>query len=247
MTIAPEAVQTAPAEPKAAVWEDFIDIFHAPTSVFRRRIIGRFGAALLILVVLLGIIMVTSKPFLDPVYEAEFARGAERALVENPELRNVPEEQRAVGQRFAGWFFVGGAVLGMPFIILLTGFGLWLVAMALGAQLSFGQAMMVVTYANVPRLLQQLLSAAQGAIMDPATLNSIHSIGTSPARFLDPDVVSPALIALASRFDLFTLWVTVLVAIGLSVAAGVSRAKGATGAIILWALATLVTAGMALG
>ena len=44
-----EVVEPGPS--KAGLWEDFVDIFYAPSSVFARRADGKFGLALLFLIV----------------------------------------------------------------------------------------------------------------------------------------------------------------------------------------------------
>ena len=46
------------------------------------------------------------------------------------------------------------------------------------------------------------------------------------------------LVGLLSRFDLFTLWATVLVGIGVAVMARRERSKGFVVAGLLWAVAT---------
>ena len=43
----------------------------------------------------------------------------------------------------------------------------------------------------------------------------------------DPDATSPALLAFIGRLDVFTIWVTVLLAIGLSVTGNIPRSRAA--------------------
>ena len=45
-----------PTAPKAGIWEDFVDIFVQPAQVFERRRDGKFGLALLALVVITGVL-----------------------------------------------------------------------------------------------------------------------------------------------------------------------------------------------
>jgi hypothetical protein len=75
--------------------------------------------------------------------------------------------------------------------------------------------------------------------MDPATLNGQYRVSLSAARFLDPDAASPVFVGLLSRNDLFTIWVTGLLAIGLSVVARIPRQKAAIAAIIVWVIGAL--------
>jgi hypothetical protein len=93
---------------------------------------------------------------------------------------------------------------------------------------------MISTYSQVPRLVQFLTNAAQGLFMDPQKITSVHSVSFSLARFMDPTTAQPVLLALASRVDLFTIWVTVLLAIGLHVVGRVPKQSAAIAAAITW-------------
>jgi hypothetical protein len=69
-----------------------------------------------------------------------------------------------------------------------------------------------------------------------------------PGRFLDPDTASPLLMALLMRVDVFYVWSTVLIAIGLQVIGKVPAAKAYLVAIAVWfvgALPSVVGAVMA--
>jgi hypothetical protein len=97
---------------------------------------------------------------------------------------------------------------------------------------------MIATYSEVPRLVQVLTNAAQGLVMSPEKLNSLNSVGFNLARFMDPDG-SQVMIALASRVDLFTIWVTVLLAIGLHVVGKIPKQQAAIAAAITWVVGAL--------
>ena len=67
----------------------------------------------------------------------------------------------------------------------------------------------------------------------------IMSISLSPARFMDPDASNPLLFQLAGRFDLITLWVTVLFAVGLYVTGRVTKGRAAVFGVLLWVVGAL--------
>ena len=100
-------------------------------------------------------------------------------------------------------------------------------------------ALMIATYSEVPRLVQLLTNAAQGLVMSPEKLNSLNSVGFNLARFMDPDNTSQVIIALASRVDLFTIWVTVLLAIGIHVVGKIPKQQAAIAAAITWVVGAL--------
>jgi len=226
-----------PSPAKAGLWEDFVDIFYAPSSVFVRRSDGKFGMALLLLVIVAGVLVFVTKNAMQPVMDAEFARQSAAALRKNP---NLTAEQLATGRNF--FEMVGPLFYAVILTISVFGTGvvLWAVGKLFDAKESVAAAIMVATYAEVPRIVQILTNAAQGLIMSPEKLTSLNSVGFSLARFMNPDTASPVMIALASRVDLFTIWVTVLLAIGLHVVGKIPKQQAAIVAAITWVVGALL-------
>ncbi|HET9682570.1 MAG TPA: hypothetical protein VFP15_00585, partial [Gemmatimonadaceae bacterium] len=56
----------APAKP-ASRWEDFIDIFYAPSSVYERRARSGFGIPMLVITVLIGLIFIANSSAMQPI------------------------------------------------------------------------------------------------------------------------------------------------------------------------------------
>jgi len=225
-----------PSPGKAGLWEDFVDIFYAPSSVYARRSEGKFGMALLFLAIVGTVLFFVTRNATQPIMDAEFARQGAAALRKNP---NMTAEQMAQGRGFfemlAPLFFA----IGLTVSVLGAGLVLWVVGKLFDAKESVAAAMMIATYAEVPRIVQILTNAAQGLVMSPEKLNSLNSVGFNIARFMDPDAASPLMIALASRVDLFTIWVTVLLAIGLHVVAKIPKQQAAIAAAITWVVGAL--------
>jgi hypothetical protein len=227
-----------PTPSKASLWEDFVDIFYTPSSVFARRADGKFGMPLLFLVVAGAVLYFLTKNAMQPVMDAEFARRSADMLRKSP---NLTAEQMASGR---GFFETLGPLffaIGITLSVLGSGVVLWLVGKLFDAKESVTAALMIATYAEVPRIVQILTNAAQGLFMSPEKLTSINSVGFSPARFMDPDHVSTVMMALASRVDLFTIWITVLLAIGLHVVGKIPKQQAAIAAAITWVVGALPT------
>jgi hypothetical protein len=91
----------------------------------------------------------------------------------------------------------------------------------------------------VPRIVQILTNAAQALIMSPEKLNAANSVGFNLARFMNPDTASPVMVALGARVDLFTIWVTVLLAIGLHVVGKIPKQQAYIAAAITWVIGAL--------
>jgi hypothetical protein len=222
-----------PAPSGASLWEDFVDIFYAPSSVFARRSDGKWGKPLLFLVLAGTILFFLTKNAMQPIMDAEFARRSADMMRKNP---NLTAEQLSTGR---GFFETFGAVffaIGLTFSIILTGIALWIVGKLFDAKESVAAALMVATYSEVPRIVQILTNAAQGLFMSPESMTSVNSVSFSLARFMNPDTNSAVMIALASRVDVFTIWVTVLLAIGLRVVGRIPRQQAAIAAGIVWLL-----------
>jgi hypothetical protein len=221
---------------RAGLWEDFVDIFYAPSSVFARRSDGKFGMPLLFLVLVGTVLYFLTKNATQPIMDAEFARRSADMLRKNP---NMTSEQLASGRGFFETFGPIFFAVGITLSIFGTGLVLWLVGKLFDAKESVSAAIMIATYSEVPRLVQILTNAAQGLVMSPEKLNSMNAVGFSLARFMDPDNSSQVMIALASRVDLFTIWVTVLLAIGLHVVGKIPKQQAAIAAAITWAVGAL--------
>src|SRR5215207_8819376 len=114
---------TDPAEPvttsgpaKAGLWEDFVDIFVQPAQVFERRRDGKFGLALLALVVMWAILYFALRNGIAPIMDAEMAKQAAAMAAKNP---SITAEQIAAQQGIIEKFAAIGFVLYMPIGIII--------------------------------------------------------------------------------------------------------------------------------
>ena len=225
----------SPSPTKAGLWEDFIDIFMQPSQVFDRRRDGKFGLALLALVVLSAILFFALRNGLSAIIDAEMAKQAQAMAERNP---NITPDQIASSQAMMEKFAVVGYVLFMPIGIVLTAVLLWLAGKLVSASVAFAAAMMVATYAQFPRIAEMIVNALQGLLLSPESIHSRYSVQIGPARFLDASA-NPFLLTVLGGLDLFTLWVTFLIALGLSVVARVPFSKGMIAAAAVWLVGLL--------
>ncbi|HXV87011.1 MAG TPA: YIP1 family protein [Gemmatimonadales bacterium] len=237
MTVPPMPSQ-ADAAPTASLVEDFVDIWFTPTAVFARRANASFWAPLIVVTLLLGGLFLLNSRLLEPLMDAEFERGMAAAMEANPQMTpEMAAQGRAIGQTFAKV----GAFVFVPIAIVLVGLVLWVAGRVVEARISVGTALVVAAYSYFPRVLEGLLSGIQGIFMSPDMLDGRYRVTLGVGRFLDPDTTSPLLLAVLGRVDLFTIWVTVLLAIGLSVTGKVSRGSAAVAAGLVWVAGALPT------
>lgn len=224
-----------PVPAKPGIWEDFVDIFVQPAQVFDRRRDGKFGLALLALVVISGVVFLALRNGIAPIMDAEMARQAAAMAAKNP---NITPDQIAAQQGMMEKFAVIGYILFMPIGVAIAAAVLWLAGKLVSASVAFAAAMMIATYSQFPRIVEMILNALQGLVLSPESIRSRYSVQIGPARFLDPSS-NPFVLTLLGGLDLFTIWVTVLLAIGLSVVARVPRSQAAIAAALVWLVSLL--------
>jgi hypothetical protein len=221
--------------PKAGIWEDFIDILREPSEVFERRRDGQFGLALVILVVISTILYFALRNGLGPITDAEISRQAAAMAEKNPQ---ISAEQLSSMRGMMETFAMFGTIIFIPIGVLITGVLLWLAGKLLEAKIAFTAGMMIATYAQVPRILEIVISALQGLFLPPESITSRYSVTLGIGRFLSPDT-NPVLLTLLGGIDLFTIWTLVLMAIGMAVVARVSLQRGAIAVVLVWIVGLL--------
>jgi|SRR5437867_1412155 len=234
MTQPTVATTPAPAE-KSSLWEDFIDILFSPVSVFRRRERDSWIKPMLILTVAIAVIVFASRGVMQPVMDAEFEKVADQ-MRRNPQItEDVIEKTRGFMQITT---LVGSLII-FPITICLVAFVTWIVGKLVDARQELHAAFVVATYAMVPRIVQGILNAVQGLLLKPEQLNGVTRLSFSPARSLDPTTASPLLLQLLNRLDLFTIWVTVLIGIGIYVTGRVSKQRATIAAVLIWVVGSI--------
>ena len=228
----PGAAPTSPDT--AAKWEDYVDILYAPSRVFARRETDGFWLPMLVITIVGAGIFFASFDAMAPILDAEFSRST-AAAIKRGATPEMMEKGRAIGEKVVKVM----AVVAPPVFIFLTGLLLWLAGRLVGARQTLNAAITVAAFASVPRVIASVLGAAQAVMMDPSALTSRYSVGFSPARLLDATSDSPLLVALAGRLDLFTLWGTALLAIGLAVTGRIPRSRAAVAAVLVFLVGSL--------
>ena len=127
-----------------------------------------------------------------------------------------------------------GTFIFIPLAIAGIGITTWLAGKLVDAKQTLRAAMIVAAYAYAPRILDSVLLGLQALFLDPEQLDGRFRLSFGVGRFLDPDTVSPLLLAIVGRVDVITIWITVLVAIGLCVTGRIPLRKAAIAAVIVW-------------
>lgn len=208
--------------------DDYLDVFVSPSELFRRRSDGKFGQAIFVLVLLVAILFFATKSAMAPIMDAEMARSMASSA------RTMTPEQLEAAKKFGGIFYGISILVATPIAVLLLGLVVFLVARLLSGTLGYAQGATIAVFSMFPRLIESIVGAVQALLMDESKLTSRFSVSLGAGRFLDPAATNPVLMAFAGRLDLFTIWVTVLIAIGLKVMGKLSTNQAVMGAGIVW-------------
>lgn len=227
---------TTTAAPKTpSVWEDFIDIFVSPAAVFMRRQGRGFWVAFIAVSVIIAALAVGTSPLMQPVYDAMWQQTSAQVTRQNPQLTG---EQLAKIRGMQGTMITAGIAIGTPIAILLLGLVLWLVGKLFDSEQKVSDALMVSTYSFFPKILAMVAAAIIALLVDPSNITSPYSLTLGLGRFVDT-VAHPVMAAIVGRLDVFTIWVTILLGVGLYVTGKVPKGKAAIAAIIVWVIGAL--------
>ena len=225
------APQTPATPAKASIFEDLVEIFTSPAQVFQRRMGGNWFVMFVIVAVIAIALIVISRGVMRPAFDADWQRGVTRAMAANPQVTAAQmEAARGTVEKFGAVIFSFAILVAM----LCGGLVLWAVGKMFGAAQTLNDAMMVAVYAWIPRVLGILVVLVVAMLMDPASLNSMYAPTLSLSRFLDPDSTSVKVLAFGSRVDIFVIWQTILIGIGLSVTGKIPRGKAFVAAAVVW-------------
>lgn len=228
------AVPTAPPQP--SFWEDVIDIFLQPAAVFRRRQNRSVWPPLLFVSISIGVIFFVTFNTLQPIFDAEFTRNTAKALAGNPNITpEALDKMRGVNESIARYAI--GVIILLTMVVL--GSITWLVGKLFGSEQTYHAALVVGAWSYMPRVIGAVLAGVQGLLMDPSKLNSQLAISLSPARFLDADATNPVMYQLLGRFDLITIWVTILIGVGVYATGKVGKGQATAIAIAVWVIGGL--------
>lgn len=212
---------------KAARWEDIIDIFFTPKSVFERRAEDRVGPALF---TVLGLALAVYFILL-PVHGMTIRA----SLADNPEAAAAVESMGSVMQIF-------GAI-SIPIVYLISmvigAALLWLVGKLFDVKAGFSRMFKIAVYSSLVLPLGDLLRGMLIYLHGEAGLDPIRHGSLGLLRFVGEGDVSPMLMAALGQTDLFYIWAAVLWGVGLVAVCRADRGRAAMVAAFAWVLSAL--------
>jgi hypothetical protein len=161
-------------------------------------------------------------------------KAQERMAQATPEQRETGNKISLAVTRGA---FLAGPIIGLVIVAVLSLVLLGTINFIFGGRATYGSVFAVHYYAWLPSLVKVLLGIVViFAGMAPESFNVKNFAPTNLGAFLDPTDTNKALYALATSFDIVTIWILVLVSIGVATVAGVKRSSGYIAVFGWWAI-----------
>jgi len=151
-------------------------------------------------------------------------KAEERMSQLTPEQR---EKQMNISVGFTQGIFIGGPLVNL-LIFAVGSLVLWgTINFVFGGRATFGGVFAAWVFASLPWAIKTLLGIAViYAGTAPESFNIRNFAPTNVGAFLNPTDTSKVIYSLASSLDFITIWCCVLMAIGVSIVAGVKRSSG---------------------
>ncbi len=226
-----ETQSTAPQAPGLTQLQRVTSIFSAPSKTFEDIRRGNRSWWLpYLLAVAFGYLL-----FFGITAKVGWLQVAENNLKLSPKqaerIDQMPADQRAGAMKITAGVTEGisaGVPVTLIIAALLVSVVLWpTINFGFGGKATYGQILAVYFYASLPALIQPLLGvAALFAGLAPESFNINNFAGTNIAYYLSADETNKALYALASQFDVVTIWVAILLGKGIATVAGKKPGAG---------------------
>jgi hypothetical protein len=197
----------------------------------------------------------------------------QRQFETNPRMQEMTAEQRQQAMEMGGKIGVAfgytAAVVGPAvFSLIIAGILLGTFNTFGGAELKFKTAFSATVYSFLPSVIGTILSIVTMFLKNPEDFNLENPLILNVGAFLDPQTTPKWLHGIATSLDLFSIWIILLLALGLSVAGGkrpkveapagagdvheiptagreLPYGKSLTLVVLLWAIWVLLKAGWA--
>ncbi|HKN20222.1 MAG TPA: YIP1 family protein [Terracidiphilus sp.] len=235
------AAGSATAAPGLTQWQRVAYTFAAPSKTFEDIRRGNRSWWLpLIVLALAGYILfgaVVEKIGIRQTVENQIRmdpKAQERMAQATPEQR---EQGYKLSDGITEVVFVVAPAIGMLEALVIAAVLMGTINFGFGGRAKFGDVFAVVYYAWLPQMVKVLLGTAViYAGMAPDSFNIKNFAPTNLGAFLDPTDMAKALYALATSLDVVTIWVVVLMSIGVATVAGVKRSAGYIAVFGWWAI-----------
>jgi hypothetical protein len=111
------------------------------------------------------------------------------------------------------------------------------IGLLLGGRASFKQVFRMGVWTTLPFVVRNLIQLVSTAITGNIPISGLAGIASGPGN------VSPALVAILSRIDIYLLWSLILLGVGVAATTQLNRIKSAAVALGYWLATAAATVG----
>jgi hypothetical protein len=218
----------------ASMAEDFIDIIVAPSKVFTRRAKASPMVPFVVVWILMAVIFYAGKSSLQPVYDTMIQQQNAATMKANPA---ITQEQLDKAKPITNFVFSAIGIIGTPIFLIVVALVIWIIGrFVMGGVLEFGTALLIASYACIPKVVSSVIGLVEGMTMDVSRMTSPYQLTISAARFFDPASMTTGMYGLLAQLDPLTIWSLFLIASGLMYAGKVEKSKATIAAVIMFVL-----------
>ena len=241
----PVAPSAAPIEPRMSEGARIINTFIAPSKTFTdlRRSAAWWGPWILISIFSVAFMFAVGKQVtFEQVSKNQIEHSTKRAEQFDKLPADQQQKQLQISSKIIGFFAYGSPAL-ILFYFLISTVAVWATfKVGTTAETTFGQAYAITMYASLPGIIGAILGIISlFAGVNPEGFDINNPVGTNLAYYLDPDTTGKFIRAMASTFDVISIWSVILIGIGYACTSKVKRSTAiaiVAGWFIAWKLLT---------
>ena len=248
----PVSREVAPPEPSSdkgsrgpTALKVMMGILIAPRETFR-SVAGRASWAVLVPFVVflvlatVGAIALVHRVDMNEMARQQILRGSQASQISPEQIDKMAE----IGAKMGRFIAYATPVIGaLSFLLIATIF--WLVILAFGNSLSFADALRVVCWSSVPKIIGAALFILVLFIRNPASFDPTSALITNLGAAFGFERLGRPLFAFLSDLDVITLWTLCLYSVGFAAFAHARLAKIAAIVFSLYGLYVLGHVGLA--
>ncbi len=136
------------------------------------------------------------------------------------------------------WTRVAINVPGTAIFMLLVALVYWVTFLAMGSAMTYGQTLVVTSWAQVPQMINSALASVVFMVRNPSELDPMNAVMSNPGALIGQESLAPWLYSLLSSMDLFAVWTIVLYVLGFAAVGKISKGQAASVVLAIFVLKT---------
>ncbi len=237
----PAATEVAAAAPEAQAGPSpiaaFAGVVASPSSAFASMRESKWHFAIWPLAVLALLAGLATYLFMTRVDMEAFMRNQLKHSRFASQMSAEQTDQAIERAKSANpWTRVAINVPGTAVFMLLVALVYWVTFLAMGNAMTYGQTLVVTSWAQVPQMINSLLASVVFMVRNPSELDPMNAVMSNPGALIGQESLAPWLYSLLSSLDIFAIWTVVLYVLGFAAVGKISKGQAATVVLAIFVL-----------